>query len=112
MKNPRILGLILTVTLSVASTRAEPACTEGETLYCCQAAVAGDTKLIQFAAAVAKYELNPNDVTCVLSEPIWTERSALEEDHCGLTMVIARSASEDCPGVYACCQKPLVRQKQ
>lgn len=108
MQLPRILGLILTITLSIAPTRADPTCTNSGKLYCCQAAVAGDTKLIQSAADLAKYELDRNDVTCVLSEPIWTNRPA----HCGLTSLIARSASEDCPGVYACCQKTLVRQKQ
>lgn len=101
------LGLILTITLFVAPTRAEPTCNNGGQLFCCQAAIAGDTKLIQFAADLAQYELDPNDVTCVLSEPICTTPA-----HSWLTIVIARSASEDCPGVYACCQKPLVRQKQ
>lgn len=108
MQLPRILGLILTITLSIAPTRAELKCTNGGILYCCGAAVAGDTKLIQLAADLAKYKLNPNDVTCVLSEPIWTNRPA----HCGLTSVIARPASEKCPGVHACCQKTLVRQEQ
>lgn len=108
MQLPRTLGLILTITLSIVPTRAEPTCNNGGKVYCCQAAVAGDTKLIQFAADLAKYELDRNDVTCVLSEPIWTNRPA----HCWLTSVIARPASEDCPGVYACCQVPLVCQKR
>lgn len=77
MQFPSVLGLILTITLSIASTRAEPTCTNGGELFCCQAAVAGDTKLIQTAAAVAEFQLNPNDVTCVLSEPLWIDRPAL-----------------------------------
>jgi len=85
MQLQRTLGLILTITLSIVPTRAEPTCNNGGKVYCCQAAVAGDTKLIQFAADLAKYELDRNDVTCVLTRP----------------------ASEDCPGVYACCQETL-----
>lgn len=107
MQLPITLGLILTITLFIAPTRAELTCNNGGQLYCCQAAVAGDTKFIQFAADLVEYKLDPNDVSCILSEPIWTRHA-----HCWLTIVIARSASEDCPGVPACCQKPLVRQKQ
>lgn len=78
MQLPRIPDLILTVTLSITLTRAEPTCNNGGELFCCQAAVAGDTKPIETAAAIANYKLNPNDVTCVLSEHIWTGRHSRE----------------------------------
>lgn len=122
MQLPKSFRLILTIALFIASTRAGQTCTNtstgaGQTCtnggesFCCQATVAGDTKIIQAAATLAGYELDPNDITCILSESNSTDRPALQEDHCGLTEMIARAASKDCPGVYACCQLPLVRQK-
>lgn len=119
MQPPKTFGLVLTLALSIASTRAQQTCTNtptgaGQTctnrgeLFCCQATVAGDTKIIQAAADLAGYKLDPNDVTCILSESNWTDRRALQEDHCGLTEMIARAPSKNCPGVYACCQLPLV----
>lgn len=72
-------GLILTIALSIASTTGEQTCpdtstgagqtcTNGGELFCCQATLAGDTKIVQAAAALAGYKLNHNDITCILSE--------------------------------------------
>lgn len=81
MQLPKNFGLILIITLPIASTRAGQTCTNtssgtgktctnGGQSFCCQATVAGDTELVMVAAAIAGYKLDANDITCILSEPI------------------------------------------
>lgn len=52
----------------IAGTMALPKCTNGGTLYCCQATVAGDVRLIQFLANAVDYKLTPNDINCIEGE--------------------------------------------
>lgn len=79
MQLPKNFVFLLTIALSITSTRAGQTCTNtssgtGQTCtnggqsFCCQATVAGDTKLIIMAADLAGYILDPNDITCILSE--------------------------------------------
>lgn len=49
----------------IAATMALPDCTNGGTLACCQATVAGDLRVIQFLAHAINFTLTPNDINCI-----------------------------------------------
>ena len=63
MQLPSILSLVF-----IAGTMALPECTNGGTLHCCQATVAGDLRVIQFLANAVDFELTPNDINCIEGE--------------------------------------------
>lgn len=49
----------------IAGTMALPNCTNGGTIYCCQATVAGELPLVEFLADAVDFKLTPNDINCI-----------------------------------------------
>ena len=63
-------GTMFLVLHSIVGIIAGTTCPKGATFRCCQATVAGDLPAIQFLAALANYELTPDDVNCIEREYI------------------------------------------
>lgn len=61
----RLSSLLAVLAMALAQTT--PACTDGGTLYCCQATFAGHNALVVAAVDLACYDLTPADVNCIIS---------------------------------------------
>lgn len=60
MQLPSIFSFIF-----IAGTMALPDCNNGGSLYCCQATVAGNFRVVQFLADAVDFKLTPNDINCI-----------------------------------------------
>lgn len=62
------LALVSMAAGLATATDEPPTCTDGGTLYCCQATFAGDLPLVVSLSNITGYNLTPEDVNCLGSE--------------------------------------------